>query len=130
MKILYSLLITMSAFAYSQEEYKYEPEVNKAEYYIGVFNKGKDVEDLADWYDKFADWAEDLDDTRGTYLSESDLCNNIDWVKTTTTFREGKAPTVEDQEKINSNFYRWVCENAPSVAAEFHEVMRDADRSI
>lgn len=75
-------------------------------------------------------WAEDLDDTRGTYLSESDLCNNIDWVKTTTTFREGKAPTVEDQEKINSNFYRWVCENAPSVAAEFHEVMRDADRSI
>ena len=48
MKILYSLLITMSAFVYSQEEYKYEPEVNKAEYYIGTFNKGKNVEDLSE----------------------------------------------------------------------------------
>tara|TARA_R100001510_G_C7644636_1_gene202051 strand:- start:786 stop:1133 length:348 start_codon:yes stop_codon:yes gene_type:complete len=67
-------------------------------------------------------WAEDTDDGRGTYLSDSDLCNSGNWVKTT-TFREGKAPTFEDQEKINSNFYRWVCENAPSVAAEFHEVM-------
>ena len=61
MKILYSLLITMSAFAYSQEEYKYEPEVNKAEYYLGTFNKGKDVEDLSAWYGKFAKWAEQKD---------------------------------------------------------------------
>ena len=61
MKKLYSLLITMSAFVYSQEEYKYEPEVNKAEYYIGTFNKGKDVEDLSAWYGKFAKWAEDMD---------------------------------------------------------------------
>ena len=58
MKILYSLLITMSAFVYSQEDYKYEPEWNKAEYYIGTFNKGKDVEDLFAWYGKFAKWAE------------------------------------------------------------------------
>ena len=33
----------------------------------------------------------------------------------------------EEQMAINSNFYRWVCENHPSVAAEFHEVMRDAE---
>ena len=78
-------------------------------------------------------WGEDLETKSGTFHHEDDLCNN--WVKnmvnitmdTTTTFREGKAPTFEDQEKINSNFYRWVCENAPSVAAEFHEAMRDAE---
>ena len=70
-------------------------------------------------------WAEDLEDGRGTYHHENDLCNNNNWVKTTTTFREGEAPTYEDQEKINSNFYRWVSENAPSVAAEFHEAMRE-----
>tara|TARA_Y100000004_G_C8640205_1_gene296683 strand:+ start:294 stop:530 length:237 start_codon:yes stop_codon:yes gene_type:complete len=75
-------------------------------------------------------WGEDLETESGTFHHEDDLCNN--WVKAkqpfpTTTFREGKAPTFEEQEKINSNFYRWVCENAPSVAAEFHEVMRDAE---
>ena len=47
MKNLLTLLLTMSAFAFAQEdaEYKYEPEVNKAEYYIGTYNKGKDLED-------------------------------------------------------------------------------------
>lgn len=38
----------------------------------------------------------------------------------------GTTEIQEQQEKINSKFYRWVCENHPSVAAEFHEVMRDA----
>ena len=43
MKNLLTLLLTMSAFAFAQEdaEYKYEPEVNKAEYYIGTYNKVK-----------------------------------------------------------------------------------------
>ena len=41
-----------------EAEYKYQPEVNKAEYYLGTFNKGKDVEDLVDWYGKFAKWAD------------------------------------------------------------------------
>tara|TARA_S200002703_G_scaffold129656_1_gene116771 strand:+ start:1016 stop:1396 length:381 start_codon:yes stop_codon:yes gene_type:complete len=74
-------------------------------------------------------WAEDLEDSRGTYLSDSDLCNNIDWVKRnaafpTTTFREGKAPTVEYQQGIiNSKFYQWVCENHMEVAQEYHEML-------
>ena len=63
MKYLLTLVLTSAFIINAQEdvEYKHELEVNKAEYYIGTFNKGKDVEDLADWYDKFADWAEDLD---------------------------------------------------------------------
>lgn len=45
-----------------------------------------------------------------------------------TTTYYGKTPSEieEEQMAINSNFYRWVCENHPSVAAEFHEVMKDA----
>ena len=60
MKNLLTVLLTMSAFTFAQEEveYKYQPEVNKAEYYLGTFNKGKDVEDLVDWYGKFAKWAD------------------------------------------------------------------------
>lgn len=80
-------------------------------------------------------WGEDLETESGTFHHEDDLCNN--WVKTTTLSDKmiGANLTIpyQDripywlQEKINSNFYRWVCENAPSVAAEFHEVMRDAE---
>lgn len=92
MKNLLTLLLTMSAFAFAQEdaEYKYEPEVNKAEYYIGTYNKGKDLEDMVKWYDKFAEWAEDHDgiyDSMTTAILQpyfhSNL-NNIDvmWVNT------------------------------------------------
>ena len=45
MKILLTLcmVFTMGIYADGHEEAKnkYEPEVNKAEYYIGTFNKGK-----------------------------------------------------------------------------------------
>ena len=43
-----SLVFTMGLIADHHEEakYKYEPEANKAEYYIGTFKKGKDMEDL------------------------------------------------------------------------------------
>jgi len=70
MKQLFTVLLTMSFVAYAQDDvqYKYEPEVNKAEYYIGTFNKGKDVEDLSAWYGKFAKWAETKD---GIYDSMS-----------------------------------------------------------
>ena len=47
-------------------KYKYEPEVNKAEYYIGKFNQYKDINDLVDWYEKFAKWAEEKGDTYDT----------------------------------------------------------------
>ena len=43
----------------SQDNIKYSRV--KAEYYIGTFNKGKDVEDLSAWYGKFAKWAEEKD---------------------------------------------------------------------
>jgi len=51
-------LAASSSFAFSQDavEYKYEPEVNKAEYYIGSYNKSKDLDDLVDWYGDFAEW--------------------------------------------------------------------------
>src|SRR6056300_220618 len=60
MKFLFTLALTMSFIAFAQEEesYKYQPETNKAEYYIGTYNKGKDFNDLAEWYGKFAKWAE------------------------------------------------------------------------
>lgn len=60
MKFLFTLALTMSFIAFAQEEesYKYQPETNKAEYYIGTYNKGKDFDDLAEWYGKFAKWAE------------------------------------------------------------------------
>ena len=64
MKILYIIpfIFSMSLLAQDQE-YKYEPVSNKAEYYIGSFNKGKNLDDLVDWYEDFADWAEDQGDT-------------------------------------------------------------------
>ena len=44
MKKLLILLLTFSVFAYA-EEYEFEPTPNKAEYYSGNFNKGKDMSD-------------------------------------------------------------------------------------
>jgi hypothetical protein len=61
MKYLFTLALTMSFVTFAQEEeptYKYQPEANKAEYYMGTFNKGKDMDDLVAWYGKFAKWAE------------------------------------------------------------------------
>ena len=60
MKYLLSLVFVFSIGLHAEEnEYKYEPEGNAAEYYIGTFNKGKDLDDLVNWYGKFSDWAED-----------------------------------------------------------------------
>ena len=62
MKLLISLSViftfVVSADDHETPEYKYEPEMNQAEYYIGHFNKGKDLEDLQNWYEKFAEWAD------------------------------------------------------------------------
>ena len=41
-----ALLFSFSVVAQESTEYKYEVESNKAEYYIGSYKKGKDVEDL------------------------------------------------------------------------------------
>ena len=65
MKYFYSLIFVFSASISAQEyEPKYELEANKAEYYIGTFNKGKDIDDLVSWYEKFAKWTSTTD---GTY---------------------------------------------------------------
>ena len=48
MKYFLILIISFSAFI-SAEEYEFEPTANKAEYYSGKFNKGKDMQDLLNW---------------------------------------------------------------------------------
>ena len=59
----YLLILTMSLSAYLfAEEYEFEPVPNKAEYYSGNFNKGKDMNDLYDWAEKFVAWTEDRGD--------------------------------------------------------------------
>ena len=45
MKNFLILLLTFSVFI-SAEEYEFEPVPNKAEYFSGKFNDGKDMQDL------------------------------------------------------------------------------------
>ena len=60
MKYILSFILVFSVGLFAEDsEFKYEPEGNAAEYYIGHFNKGKDLDDLTRWYGKFANWAED-----------------------------------------------------------------------
>jgi len=59
--LLIPFLFSIGTFA-QDVEYKYEPVVNKAEYYIGSYKNGKDLDDMVMWYNKFADWAEDQGD--------------------------------------------------------------------
>ena len=62
MKYLLSFVMLMSFSVIAQDsEYKYEPEGNAAEYYIGHYKQGSDLDDLIAWYGKFAAWAEDKD---------------------------------------------------------------------
>tara|TARA_B100001079_G_scaffold23682_1_gene18224 strand:- start:881 stop:1636 length:756 start_codon:yes stop_codon:yes gene_type:complete len=67
MKLLLSISLIfsfmVSADNHETPEYKYEPDVNKAEYYIGNYNEGKDIDDLIAWYEKFAKWAKGKGDT-------------------------------------------------------------------
>ena len=60
MKYILSFILVFSINLFAEDsEYKHEPEGNAAEYYIGHFNKGKDLDDLTKWYEKFSKWAED-----------------------------------------------------------------------
>ena len=61
MKYLLILMMSLSAYLFA-EEYEFEPVPNKAEYYSGNFNKGKDMNDLYDWAEKFVAWTEDRGD--------------------------------------------------------------------
>tara|TARA_B100001113_G_scaffold303561_1_gene263515 strand:+ start:1705 stop:2448 length:744 start_codon:yes stop_codon:yes gene_type:complete len=58
MKYLLIISMSLSTFLFS-EEYEFEPVPNKAEYYSGNFNKGKDIEDLYEWAEKFVRWTEE-----------------------------------------------------------------------
>jgi len=58
MKNVLIILLTFSVYL-SAEEYEFEPTPNKAEYYSGNFNKGKDINDLYKWADKFVKWTGD-----------------------------------------------------------------------
>ena len=60
MKYLLILTMSLSALTFA-EEYEFEPVPNKAEYYSGNFNKGKDINDLYKWAEKFVDWTEERD---------------------------------------------------------------------
>jgi hypothetical protein len=93
MRIFLSLamLFSFSVIAQESTEYKYEVEANKAEYYIGSYKKGKNVNDLAAWYGKFAQWAE----TKGStfdqmsvailtpYFSSDLATHDVMWVNNT-----------------------------------------------
>ena len=46
----------MSALIFA-EDYEFEPVPNKAEYYIGKFNSGKDMDALVSWGEMFVDWS-------------------------------------------------------------------------
>ena len=52
MKYIYILIVSFSTLLVA-EEYEFEPVSNKAEYYSGNFNKGKDMNDLYKWAEKF-----------------------------------------------------------------------------
>ena len=58
--ITLSLVFSFGLFADDHaDEPEYKP--SKAEYYIGHYKQGADLDDLIAWYGKFAAWAEDKD---------------------------------------------------------------------
>ena len=64
--IFLGLVFATASFSYADVD-MYEPVANKAEYYIGSFNKGKDIDDLIEWSEDFVDWQERK--ASGTYDS-------------------------------------------------------------
>jgi len=140
MKYFYSLIFVFSASLSAQEyEPKHELQANKAEYYIGTFNKGKDIDDLVSWYEKFAKWASTTD---GTYENMTvgllqpyfhSALNDVDvmWVNTWPTPSEqfngletwitgGGAKLLESIPVTNSqqiDTWQWVVSEPSSTAA-------------
>ena len=140
MRYFYSLIFVFSASLSAQEyEPKHELQANKAEYYIGTFNKGKDIDDLVSWYEKFAKWASTTD---GTYNNMTvgllqpyfhSALNDVDvmWVNTWPTPSEqfngletwitgGGAKLLESIPVTNSqqiDTWQWVVSEPSSTAA-------------
>ena len=94
MKLLLSISLLFSFVVLADDhetpEYKYEPEVNKAEYYIGTFNSNKDINDLVEWYEKFAKWTSSTGDTYNSmtvgllqpYFHTDMSTHDVMWVNT------------------------------------------------
>ena len=58
MKYIYIVFLSFSTLLIA-EEYEFEPVPNKAEYFSGKFNEGKNMQDLETWAEDFVDWAEE-----------------------------------------------------------------------
>ena len=52
-------LILFPAVVSAQDEFKYEPVANKAEYYVDKLKPGKDFEDLLKWGEQLVKWTSD-----------------------------------------------------------------------
>ena len=52
-------LISFPAVVSAQDEFKYEPVANKAEYYVDKLKPGKDFEDLLKWGEQLVKWTSD-----------------------------------------------------------------------
>ena len=52
-------LISFPAIVFAQDEFKYEPVANKAEYYVDKLKPGKDFEDLLKWGEQLVKWTSD-----------------------------------------------------------------------
>ena len=107
------LSFVISADDHETPEYKYEPEANKAEYFIGTYNQGKDLGDLIAWYGKFAKWAEGQDgafDKMSTALLTPVFHSNLSSVE---VMWSNNWPTPTDQ---FNGMQKWFLDGGPKLA--------------
>jgi hypothetical protein len=117
MKLFLSLSLILSfvisADDHETPEYKYEPEANKAEYFIGTYNQGKDFGDLVAWYGKFAKWAEGQDgafDKMSTALLTPVFHSDLSSVE---VMWSNNWPTPTDQ---FNGMQKWFLDGGPKLA--------------
>ena len=106
------LSFVISADDHETPEYKYEPEANKAEYFIGTYNQGKDLGDLIAWYGKFAKWAEGQDgafDKMSTALLTPVFHSNLSSVE---VMWSNNWPTPTDQ---FNGMQKWFLDGGPKL---------------
>ena len=111
LSLIFSFVI--SADDHETPEYKYEPEANKAEYFIGTYNQGKDLGDLVAWYGKFAKWAEGQDgsfDKMSTALLTPVFHSNLSSIE---VMWSNNWPTPTDQ---FNGMQKWFLDGGPKLA--------------
>ena len=116
MKLLLSFSLILSFMIYADDhetsEYKYEPDANKAEYFIGTYNEGKDLGDLVAWYNKFANWAEGQDgafDNMSTAILTPVFHSNLSSVE---VMWSNNWPTPTDQ---FNGMQKWFLDGGPKL---------------